>query len=94
MYTLTKFCCNRSVAVRNQLPVDPRCEGVRIFIDLFLGKRDEGREIVLDKICGDLIYEEFSILNIIYLGFSLMYAVSSFGEELCNVVHLRKVNMM
>ena len=50
--------------------------------------------IVWDKIWCDLIYGEFSVLTVIYPGFFLMYAVSGFGEELCNVVHLCKVNMM
>ena len=48
MYILTKFCCNRSVAVRSQLVVDPQCKGVSLFIDIFL--RRKGGKIVLDKI--------------------------------------------
>ena len=92
MYILTKFCCNRSVAVKSQLVVDPQCKGVTLFIDLFF--RRKGGEIVSDKIWCDLIYGEFSVLIVIYPGFFLMYAVSSFGEKLCNVVQLRMVNMM
>ena len=50
--------------------------------------------IVCDKIWCDLFYREFFVLTTIYPGFFLMYAVSSFGEELCNAVHLQNINVM
>ena len=76
MYILTKFYCNRFVAVRIQLAVDPQCKVVSLFIYLFFRKKGE---IISDKIWCDLIYGEFSVLTVIYPGFFVMYAVFDFG---------------
>ena len=89
MYILTKFCCNRSLAVRSQLVVDPCCKGLILFIDLFL--RRSGRDYWIRS--REIWFTENFLSYYDLSGFFLMYAVSGFGEGLCNVVHLCKINI-
>ena len=90
MYMLTKSYCNRSVAVRNKLIVDPWCKGISLFIDPFLGMR--GMILGSHGIWRTLLYGDFSVLTTI-LSRILFYVVSSFGEGLCNVAYLCKINI-
>ena len=95
MYIVTKFCCNRSVAVRIQLVVDPQCKGLSLFIDLFWGYMGGDSAWLYGIRYGAINFMENFLSELwFYPGFFLMYEVFGFGEELCNIVHLRKVNMM
>ena len=89
--------------------MDPQCKGTSLFIDLVLQveKRekqeekedhDYHRRITSEDNWGirsSAIWfcEEFPMYLQLMWVF-LMYAVSSFGEELCNVVPLCKINMI
>ena len=79
--------------------MDPQCNGASLFIDLVLQVDGTKNRRIASKdnwgIRSSVIWfcEEFLVyLQFIYVF--LKYVVSIFGEELCNVGPLRKVNMI